>query len=57
MGPTSRGFYHQPKQPFQTANGEESPIVETIGFEPTTPWLQTRCSARLSYVPKMGPAL
>ena len=27
-------------------------FVETIGFEPTTPWLQTRCSARLSYVPK-----
>ena len=26
-------------------------LVETIGFEPTTPWLQTRCSARLSYVP------
>ena len=26
-------------------------VVETMGFEPTTPWLQTRCSARLSYVP------
>ena len=28
--------------------------METIGFEPTTPWLQTRCSARLSYVPVTG---
>ena len=25
--------------------------VETMGFEPTTPGLQSRCSARLSYVP------
>ena len=25
--------------------------VEMDGFEPTTPWLQTRCSARLSYIP------
>ncbi len=26
-------------------------VVETMGFEPTTPCLQSRCSARLSYVP------
>jgi hypothetical protein len=25
--------------------------VETMGFEPTTPALQTRCSSQLSYVP------
>jgi hypothetical protein len=25
--------------------------VETIGFEPTTPCLQSRCSSQLSYVP------
>ena len=29
-------------------------VVETIGFEPTAPWLQTRCSARLSYVPGLA---
>ena len=29
-------------------------MVETIGFEPTAPWLQTRCSARLSYVPGLA---
>ncbi len=26
-------------------------IVELRGFEPLTPWLQTRCSAKLSYSP------
>ena len=26
-------------------------MVETMGFEPTTPALQTRCSSQLSYVP------
>ena len=30
------------------------PLVETMGFEPTTSWLQTRRSARLSYVPVMS---
>jgi hypothetical protein len=25
--------------------------VETMGFEPTTPCLQSRCSSQLSYVP------
>ena len=25
--------------------------VETMGLEPTTPCLQSRCSSRLSYVP------
>ena len=28
--------------------------VEMIGFEPTTPCLQSRCSAKLSYIP-VGP--
>ena len=31
-----------------------NPNVEMIGFEPTTPWLQTRCSARLSYIPAVS---
>jgi hypothetical protein len=26
--------------------------VETMGLEPTTPCLQSRCSSQLSYVPK-----
>ncbi len=26
--------------------------VETMGLEPTTPGLQSRCSSQLSYVPK-----
>ena len=26
--------------------------VETMGLEPTTPGLQSRCSSRLSYVPE-----
>ena len=26
-------------------------LVETMGLEPTTPGLQSRCSSRLSYVP------
>ena len=25
--------------------------METMGFEPTTPCLQSRCSSQLSYVP------
>lgn len=28
-----------------------SDCVEMRGFEPLTPWMQTRCSARLSYIP------
>ena len=28
-----------------------SAVVETMGFEPTTPCLQSRCSSQLSYVP------
>ena len=26
-------------------------LVETMGLEPTTPCLQSRCSSQLSYVP------
>jgi hypothetical protein len=26
-------------------------MVETMGLEPTTPCLQSRCSSQLSYVP------
>ena len=26
-------------------------LVETMGLEPTTFWMQTRCSSQLSYVP------
>ena len=26
-------------------------MVETMGLEPTTFWMQTRCSSQLSYVP------
>jgi hypothetical protein len=29
--------------------------VETMGLEPTTPCLQSRCSSQLSYVPELGP--
>jgi hypothetical protein len=28
--------------------------VETMGLEPTTPCLQSRCSSQLSYVPVFG---
>jgi|SoiMethySBSTD1v2_1073268.scaffolds.fasta_scaffold21867_1 hypothetical protein len=28
-------------------------VVETMGFEPTTPCLQSRCSSQLSYVPEV----
>ena len=30
-------------------------VVETMGFEPTTPCLQSRCSSQLSYVPETLP--
>ncbi len=30
-------------------------LVETMGLEPTTPCLQSRCSSQLSYVPEFGP--
>jgi hypothetical protein len=29
-------------------------LVETMGLEPTTPCLQSRCSSQLSYVPATG---
>src|SRR5205814_642701 len=29
-------------------------LVETMGLEPTTPCLQSRCSSQLSYVPEFG---
>ena len=29
-------------------------MVETMGIEPTTPCLQSRCSSQLSYVPVLG---
>ena len=29
-------------------------VVETMGIEPTTPCLQSRCSSQLSYVPVRG---
>ena len=29
-------------------------LVETMGLEPTTPCLQSRCSSHLSYVPWPG---
>ncbi len=29
-------------------------VVETMGLEPTTPCLQSRCSSQLSYVPVVG---
>ena len=31
-------------------------VVETMGLEPTTPCLQSRCSSQLSYVPGPAPA-
>ena len=31
-------------------------VVETMGLEPTTPCLQSRCSSQLSYVPEWGVA-
>ena len=30
-------------------------VVETMGLEPTTSCLQSRCSSQLSYVPRMRP--
>ena len=30
-------------------------MVETMGLEPTTPCLQSRCSSQLSYVPEGRP--
>ncbi len=30
-------------------------VVETMGLEPTTPCLQSRCSSQLSYVPEGRP--
>ncbi len=30
-------------------------LVETMGLEPTTPCLQSRCSSQLSYVPEGTP--
>src|SRR5579875_3211720 len=30
----------------------KSEVVETMGLEPTTPCLQSRCSSQLSYVPE-----
>src|SRR5437764_7793161 len=32
-------------------------VVETMGLEPTTPCLQSRCSSQLSYVPKSPPTV
>ena len=29
----------------------QATLVETMGLEPTTPCLQSRCSSQLSYVP------
>jgi hypothetical protein len=31
---------------------DEALAVETMGLEPTTPCLQSRCSSQLSYVPE-----
>src|SRR5215208_933772 len=33
------------------------PLVETMGLEPTSPCLQSRCSSQLSYVPEGGQSL
>ena len=35
-------------------NRAGSDLVETMGIEPTTPCLQSRCSSQLSYVPVVG---
>ena len=32
----------------------EKTMVETMGLEPTTPCLQSRCSSQLSYAPETG---
>jgi hypothetical protein len=38
----------------RTASGAvaSTGVVETMGLEPTTPCLQSRCSSQLSYVPE-----
>ncbi len=36
-------------EPHQQA---KSPRIGTVGFEPTAPWIRTRCSSKLSYIPK-----
>ncbi len=36
---------------FSASEFEYADLVETMGFEPTTPCLQSRCSSQLSYVP------
>jgi hypothetical protein len=43
----------QQKRPVAGATGRS--VVEVIGFEPTAPSLRTKCSARLSYTPKVRP--
>ncbi len=36
----------------ETASDLGFSAVETMGLEPTTPCLQSRCSSQLSYVPE-----
>ena len=50
-------FYSEPYNPKEswTVNREFKPSYEMVGvqgFEPWTPWSQTRCATRLRYTPK-----
>ena len=50
-------FYSEPYKPkeFWTVDREFKPSYEMVGvqgFEPWTPWSQTRCATRLRYTPK-----
>ena len=42
------------RNPLARGRGIPCSGVELRGFEPLTPWLQTRCSAKLSYSPGVG---
>ena len=42
------------RHPHDRSSPARAAVVETMGLEPTTFWMQTRCSSQLSYVPVNG---
>jgi hypothetical protein len=53
-GPWAHQSDAQPIRRAGSAVTSTRSIVETMGLEPTTPCLQSRCSSQLSYVPLPG---